>query len=171
VPTAQLGTASRKAKEASRKRKSFGVPKWSAPRRRDQAGVGQGLDQGVGRPGEVAVPEHDQHRPGQGGQVLNGEAAVGPAQAGGKGRPVIAGPGRELGERPGQRRVVTGGVALLDGPGDRLGVRSAEQVGAHSADHQPSEALRLAGGDGEEQLGAERETDGVDHQALGPERR
>ena len=52
------------------KPKSPGVPRWSTPPQHDQPGVGQGVDQRVGRAGEVLVAEHDQHRARDAGQLL-----------------------------------------------------------------------------------------------------
>ena len=54
----------------------FGVAKWSTPGSVTRRGVGQRLDQRVGRAGEVAIAEHDEHRHGDAGETVVGEGAV-----------------------------------------------------------------------------------------------
>ncbi len=149
------------------KRKSFGVPKWSQPRRDTKRGVRQGLEQRVGRTGEIPVAEDDQHRAVDAGQIGRIERRGRPAHAGGQGGGVVAGSPGESGKRLSHGRIALGCLARFDGPGRRFGIPAAEQAGADATHHQPAESVGIGSRHPQQQLGAQRKADGVDRPVAG----
>ena len=71
----------------------------------DEAGIGQGVDEGVGGPRRVAVAQHHQDGQGHRAEDVRREGPAPPAEAGGEGGGVVARTGGEAGERTGEGRV------------------------------------------------------------------
>ena len=130
------------------------------PAEHEQPSVREGFRQRVSRPCEVLLAQHDEDGARDGGERVWGEPRFGPAEACRQRLGVIAGSTCGCGEEPGHR--VIGVDITFDGTGNWLGIPAPEQVGAHTADDDLAEPLRVAGGDAEQDPGTEGEADGVE---------
>lgn len=127
-----------------------------------EPGVGQGGDQLVRGPGEVALSQDDKHRDLDRRHLGLSQRCLRAAQARGQGGPVVARRHREMGQRRGQRAGPLGGLSGLDGTGDGRGIGAGEDVVARSAYHDAPEPVGRGRGSAEQELGAHAEADRVD---------